>query len=254
LARIRRKFDVTTEDLCIGPLRLRFTRPTDPDDVLDMVVRETDRLEKLTGQRIPEDRLHLPYWAQLWDSALGIGAFLAAEAPAAGSESGLGSLFAPGTNPPNVLDLGCGMGLTSAVLARLGAIVTMADLEPDALLFARLNTIDAAGQVHARRLNWRTDQLGRRFDLIVAADILYDREEWTHIERFLRAHACLRSRAPAVVLGEPGRQTGEAFVPWIMERGWFLREFAQPIPTRERPIRVFLLRPPLDAENLNRSS
>ena len=41
----------------------------DPDRVLDAVAAEEDRLERITGKRVPSDQLHLPYWAELWDSA-----------------------------------------------------------------------------------------------------------------------------------------------------------------------------------------
>ena len=139
----------------------------------------------------------------------------------------------------SVLDLGCGMGMAGAVAAKLGFSVLFADLEPDALLFAQLNTLAEAARVRTRRLDWRTDRLGERFDLILGADILYERKQWDFLEPFWRAH--LKS-AGSILLGEPGRQTGDLFQPWIRERGWTLDIRHELVSSRPTPIRIFQLR------------
>ena len=131
------------------------------------------------------------------------------------------------------------MGLTGTVAAALGARVMFADLETPPLLFARLNSLPWADRVRTRRLDWRKDCLGERFDLIVGADILYERKQWDHLEPFWREHL-----APGgmVVLGEPGRRTGELFIDWIRDRGWRLQRLEMPVETRSTPIRLFELR------------
>jgi predicted nicotinamide N-methyase len=139
----------------------------------------------------------------------------------------------------NVLDLGCGMGLSGTAAAALGARVLFADLEAAALLFARLNSLPYRDRVRARRTDWRRDDLAERFELILGADILYERKQWEHLEPFWRAHL---ASSGSILLGEPGRPTGDMFPEWISERGWTLETIFQPVPTRERPIRLFLLR------------
>jgi predicted nicotinamide N-methyase len=224
LWRIRRRFDTYFEVVKLGTLELPFTRIADPNRVLDEVAAEEDRIERVSGRRAPEDQLHLPYWAELWDSALALGTFLTT----------LPHL------PRDVLDLGCGMGLSGTAAAALGCRVVFADLEPPALLFARLNSLPYRGRVETRRLDWRRDRLGRRFDLVLGADILYERKQWDFLEPFWREHV---APSGSVLLGEPGRKTGEMFVDWIRERGWHFTEFAQPVHTRPRPVRIFELRP-----------
>ncbi|HEY2589741.1 MAG TPA: hypothetical protein VGI81_28615, partial [Tepidisphaeraceae bacterium] len=95
-----------------------------------------------------------------------------------------------------------------------------------------------SSRVRARKLNWRTDRLAERFDLIIGADILYERAQWEHQEPFLRHHL-----APGghVLLGEPGRQTGDLFIDWIKPRRWTLEIFPEKVPTREKPVRIFRL-------------
>jgi predicted nicotinamide N-methyase len=226
LHRILQRYSVLTETVRVGPLSLEFTRIEDPNRVLDEVAAEEDRLEKVRGQRVPEDLLHLPYWAELWDSAIGVALHLEDMS----NEVEFRRL--------SVLDLGCGMGLTGTVSAALGTRVMFADLEAAALLFARLNSLPWAGRVRTRRLDWRTDRFRERFDLIIGADILYERKQWDYLEPFWREHL---TQSGLILLGEPGRTTGDQFIDWIRERGWHLQKVKVPVETRSTPIRVFRL-------------
>lgn len=227
LARIQRRYGTTTETYAVGPLRLAFTRVADPNSVLDQVCNEEDRREKQTGQRRDGPDLHLPYWAELWESAIGIGSYL--------TDRHFKSQI---SNRKSVLDLGCGMGFGGMVAAAMGASVLFADLESDALLFARLNTLPWADRVRTRRVNWREDRLDESFDLIIGADVLYDRKEWEFLERFFRAH--LKQKG-TILLGEPGRETGNLFPDWIGQRGWNLKHFSQTLATKKKVIRLFEL-------------
>jgi len=226
LFRIHRRYQTVREIVTVAGLTFPFVRIADPDVVLDQVAAEEDRLEKLSGRRTDGDRLHLPYWAELWDSARGVAELLP-------DWRGIGAEHV------SVLDLGCGMGMAGAVAAKLGFSVLFADLEPDALLFARLNSLAEPARVRTRRLDWRTDCLGERFDLILGADILYERKQWDFLEPFWRLHV---KPGGLVILGEPGRQTGDLFQPWIRERGWTLDIRHELISTRPTPIRIFQLR------------
>ncbi len=240
LARIRRRYQTVTADVAVGRAHFPFTRIANPDRVLDEVAEEADRREKYTGHR-EQEPLHLPYWAELWDSALGLGQWLERRC-AAGDESRPtavgGATDFRLINRMKVMDLGCGMGLSGTVAAALGAKVLFADLEPPALLFARLNTLPFSDRVRTRRLNWQTDTLDERFDLIIGADILYERSQWPFLEPFWRAHLALGG---TVLLGEPGRQTGDLFLEWAPAHGWRVEQHAEPVATRPKPIRVFRL-------------
>lgn len=239
LARIHRHYRTVTETREIGPLRLAFTRIEDPDRVLDEVAAAEDQHEKATGRRLAGDYLHLPYWAELWDSALGIGQWLVKQSAEVTDIS-----HRPSASPDrlSILDLGCGMGLAGTVVAAIGHRVLFADLESPALLFARLNSLPFAhnpNQVRTRRLNWQTDTLPERFDLILGADILYERRQWDYLEPFWQRHL---APGGSILLGEPGRQTGDLFGDWITQRPWTLTRLEEPVSTRPRPIRLFQLR------------
>jgi predicted nicotinamide N-methyase len=232
LSRIQRRFPTVTDRLRFGAVEIAFTRVADPNRVLDEVAAEEDRREKNDGVRHTEP-LHLPYWAELWDSGGGIAMHLA-------------NRWGDRLAGKNVLDLGCGQGLAGCIAAKCGACVTFADLEAPALLFAAFNASRISSRIRTRRLNWQHDHLNDKFDLIIGADILYERSQWMHLESFWKAHL---AAAGVVVLGEPGRPTGDDFVTWIKARGWSLETTVQPVTTRDKPIRIFELALELAIEN-----
>ena len=254
LWRIQRRYVTSTSEVRIGPLAFPFTRIADPDRVLDEVAEEADRREKVTGRREQDEQLHLPYWAELWDSAMGMGQVMVKAVKADKETRGQGdkedsqeTAAPPASLSPclplslssmSLLDLGCGMGLSGSVAAALGARVMFADIEPPALLFARLNSLPWRRRVRARRVNWKTDQLGEKFDVILGADIVYERGQWEYLEPFWRGHL---KPGGVVMLGEPGRQTGDLFTEWVRGRGGGLEVVEEKVATRERPIRVMVL-------------
>jgi len=234
-ARLARRFDLITEPIAVGPLRIAFTRVADPEKVLDELCHRIDIEERLTGRRVTGDHLGLPYWAELWDSAIGIGQYLAMNT----TDRRRADIDANPSPADTVLDLGCGMGLAGTVAAVMGADVTFADVETDCLLFSAVNGLRHSANVSWKKTDWQRDDLGRRFDLIIGSDVLYDRTQWPHLDAFFRRHLQPNGR---VLLGEPGRQSGDLFIPWILERNWQFHQYDQSVPTRATPIRLFELK------------
>ncbi len=180
-------------------MKIRFTRVAEPDRVLDEIVAGIeDRRERVSGVRL-QDPQHLPYWAELWESAMGIAATVAGM---------------PLTESTRVLDLGCGMGLAGAAAAARGAQLMLADLETPALLFAKLNSLRLSDRVRVRQLNWQIDRLDEQFDLILGADILYERKQWEFLNEFWKAHL---AEGDQFCLGSREGNQGDLFKPWIVE-------------------------------------
>jgi predicted nicotinamide N-methyase len=224
LSRIHRRFPTVTETVRFGSVEIAFTRAANPNRVLSEVAAEEDRRERVNQVRNPEP-LHLPYWAELWDSGGAIAQHLVDH---------LGSDL----QSKNTLDLGCGQGLAGCVAAALGAHVLFADLEPPALLFAQLNAEAISNHVRTRQLNWRQDQLDESFDFIIGADILYERFDWDFLEHFWSRHL---KGGGKIILGEPGRPTGDAFIGWIAERDWKCDIFQQKLTTKDKIVRILEL-------------
>jgi predicted nicotinamide N-methyase len=105
----------------------------------------------------------LPYWSVLWRSGVALGRELAE----AGSLAGL-----------RVVELGCGLGVPSLVAARAGADALACDEEAEALELVERSARANGLEIETARVDWRApDELVERgpFDLVLAADVLYDR-------------------------------------------------------------------------------
>lgn len=235
-SRLSRRFELYDETIIVAGRSFAFTRVADPEKVLDDVIAAETKGAK--GR--------MPYWAELWESAIGVGEFLLTrtnqrvisnEGQGASSEK-LSSLapYPLILAPLSAIDLGCGMGFSGMIAASLGMRVMLADIEQDSLLFAALNTAKWRENVRTRRLDWRVDHLGEKFDLIIGADVLYERAQWDHIEPFLREHLATNGK---ILLGEPGRPTSAPFPEWISQRGWNISIDSIRLEDRGKTIRVF---------------
>ena len=104
----------------------------------------------------------------------------------------------------SILELGCGIALTSLVLARRGADITACDYHPLAEAFLQHNV--ALNQLPA--LPFRTapwlgpNPLLGHYDLIVGSDLLYERDHATLLAGFIALHT---HPASQVLIADPGR-------------------------------------------------
>jgi predicted nicotinamide N-methyase len=134
-----------------------------------------------------------PYSSVLWRS----GVALARE---------LDGVGLPGTR---VVELGCGLAVPSIAAARAGAGVLATDSDSEALELVAQNASANDVQVETATVDWaHPDELVSRgpFDLVLAADVLYERR---NVEQLL---TLLPRLADEVLLTDPGRPALPAFV------------------------------------------
>lgn len=131
-----------------------------------------DREALLREDAVPEP----PYWAHLWIGAFALARFVI-------DRLGEGAL-----RHGSVLDLGCGLGLTGLVAARLGADVWFADSEEAPLRFVRESLRRGHLAGHVERVDFVRDDMDRRFDVILGAEIVYAPEAYGPLADFLDRH------------------------------------------------------------------
>jgi predicted nicotinamide N-methyase len=175
--------DVVREDVELGDglAPLRIARPASSEALID-------------DARFGAQDEFLPYWAELWPSAVTLARWVGAA-----SLSGL-----------RVLELGCGLALPSVAAARVGADVVATDWAPEAVLAARRNAELNGVALRALTADWRDAAaiaaLGP-FDVVLAADVLY---EARHAEPLLLLLDVLA--APRILLTDPSRATAATFL------------------------------------------
>ena len=134
-----------------------------------------------------------PYWSVLWRS----GVALARE---------LDGVTLRGLR---VVELGCGLAVPSLAAARAGAAVLATDSCAEALTLAMRNADANDERIETETVDWaKPDELVRRapFDLVLAADVLYERASVAPLL------ALLPRLAPEAWLADPGRPAAAAFV------------------------------------------
>jgi len=142
----------------------------------------------------------VPYWSVMWRSGMTL-AREVAEADLAGRR---------------VVELGCGLGVPSLVAARGGADVLATDADEEALELLELNARENGLSVATACVDWAAaDELVARgpFDLVLAADVLYERTSVSLL-------ATLLPRLGGEVwLADPGRPALDTFLE-VVRREW----------------------------------
>jgi predicted nicotinamide N-methyase len=134
-----------------------------------------------------------PYWAVLWRSGMALARELDGVA--------LRGL--------RVVELGCGLAVPSLAAARAGATVLATDACAEALTLVARNATANDVRIETAIVDWtKPDVLLRRapFDMVLAADVLYERASVAPLL------SLLPRLAGQAWLADPGRPAAEAFV------------------------------------------
>ena len=115
--------------------------------------------------------------------------------------------------PPNpmktMLEIGCGLGMVGIAAARAGHRITMTELNPDALNFARANALaNDCPQIAIERLDWNAPHLDGRFDTIVGSETVYKTEDIDGLEAMFDRYL---NPGGTIILAEGVRRTGVDF-------------------------------------------
>lgn len=171
---LARRFQIAEESITVAGRTYLLRKPANADHLIS----EADY--------VLDERL--PYWADLWPAARKLAETLLGEEARGRS----------------LLELGCGLGLDTLAAVDAGFDVTATDYYEDALHVTRANVLRNLGREPAVRLvDWRhwPDDLGQ-FDVIVAADVIYEPEYSTLVARCIG-----RALAPdgEAIIADPGR-------------------------------------------------
>ena len=122
-----------------------------------------------------------------------------------------------------ILEVGCGLGLSSLVLQHRRADVVASDHHPLARAFLDHNArLNALAPIVYRDLPWSLpDATLGRFDLIIGSDVLYERGQADQLGALMRRHAQADAE---VLITDPGRGHNGALSRVLAEQGYRLNE------------------------------
>lgn len=210
------KYDLVLDDISLEGRSFSLYRIRDTNALID----------SLTAADLADDD-RFPYWAVLWEASIALARWC---------------LSSPAVPGANVLELGCGLGLSGIAAATAGAVVTMTDYDDDALRCARLNTQrnlspDCQSRVEIGRLDWRGPALAKKFDLVLGADIVYERRLFRPLLHQLRSAVRVGGK---IMLADPDRSMGRAFLAMAEEEGFSVRLVPHEQDDRDGAHRVVL--------------
>ncbi len=191
-AELRARFEVREESFAHGDFRVRMLLPRAADALIDEAEFEADE--------------RLPYWADLWPSARGLTRHLLDRPP----------------SEQRIVELGAGVALPSLALRSLGSDPLATDYYADALRFAEANAArNGLSPLRTALLDWRDPPAGQGWELVVAADVVYE-------QRNGEALAALLPRVLAdggrMLLADPGRVYFGEFRDRMEEMDWAVEE------------------------------
>jgi predicted nicotinamide N-methyase len=181
--------DLVETTVGLRELQLTLLRPRDSEALLDETAFEQEE--------------YLPYWAELWPSGLALARSLAPRR----------------LDGQHVVELGCGLAVPSIVAALRGARVLATDWSVDAIVLVALNARRNGARLDTCVCSWaEPDAIAEAgpFDLVVAADVLYERR---NVEQLLDALPRLTGRRGEALIADPGRPATAEFLREA-EHGW----------------------------------
>ena len=179
------------------------------------LVRPPDAEALITEEAFDQEEF-LPYWAELWTSAVALA-----------HDVSMRSL----SGRPTV-ELGCGLGLPSIAAARAGGRVLATDWSEDAVLATAANAERNGVDVETLRCSWgEPEALVARapWPLVIASDVLYEQR---NVEELLTLLPRLVDETGLVLLADPGRAPSEGFLLRAPGEGWIVRSTRSPRANR----------------------
>jgi predicted nicotinamide N-methyase len=127
------------------------------------------------------------------------------------------------TGSKRILEIGCGMALSSLLLNKQHADITATDYHPETGDFlARNALLNEDSPIAYKQVDWADteDDLGL-FDLIIGSDLLYEEQHIELLANFIESHS---NPACEVIIVDPGRGRKNKLSTRMIELGYSSRQ------------------------------
>lgn len=206
----------------IAPYVIEIERVTNIDALFDDLIAKGNEHEDMKDERIP-------YWAELWPSALALSHYMVA--------------MKLDWKEQSVLEIGCGLGLPSIVAGKLGATdVVLSDYLAEAVDFAKANwNRNILAKAEGISVDWRSPNPALAADVLIAADIAYEERTFEYLAPAFKA---LCKPNGVILLSEPNRALAKSFLQQLENQGFTIKKHQtkQSLFGAEYLINIFELR------------
>ena len=175
-------------------------------------VRDIDKLiDSISEEEFKKDE-RLPYWADLWPSAIALSEYLVENH----------EIF----TGKKIIELGCGLGLVGITATSVGGKVLFTDYDPHALSFTQSNFKRNFNRpASVQLLDWRNPGDPQSFDIILAADVIYEKRWLEPIFHVLDNKLSLSGIA---YIADPDRTVGRKIFSMIDSKDWRRQSMLKP--------------------------
>ncbi len=205
------KMQFKTKDisLIVKDLDIKLTIIENIDELFESLIKKGENHPDVVDERIP-------YWAELWASALAMSEYLVENQELL---------------PPSVklTEIGCGLGLPSIIAGKLGAQdVCLTDYDQDALDFAKMNWAQNLPDKKARfeQLDWRNPDPSVAADVLLCSDVAYEKRAF---EPLLNAFKTLLKPNGTILITEPNRPVSRDFFSNLNTEGYDIKKESRTI-------------------------
>ena len=176
------KYLCETKTLELVGYRLEILEIKDSDSLFEQLLALGPDHADVRDERIP-------YWAEIWPSAVALATHL---------------LKGPTLAGRHVMEIGCGLGLPGIAAGLKGAEVMFTDYLEEPLSFAKQNwkqNLDR--EATFQLLDWRNPPPGLKAEIVLASDVAYEQKAFEPLLSFFQ-----KAIAPGrkILLSQPGRK------------------------------------------------
>lgn len=187
------KFKTKSIEYLINNKKFNFIIPADPDEVLESVSQEEfDRDEQL------------PYWADIWPSSEAIFEFCMSHPIKKGSK---------------ICEIGAGLGIVTAAISNSAkdSFLISTDISKDSVYYIKENLKRNNLKGESSCCDWRFSPFKEKFDIIIGADILYEKRWTKPVLTFIKEN--LKPEGYALI-SDPHRKHWDNFKESAQEEGF----------------------------------
>jgi predicted nicotinamide N-methyase len=208
---LNKKYETESLSLDLSGQQFRLMRVTNTDQLYADLVAKGKEHADVEDERIP-------YWADLWPSALALA-----------MEVMDNQDIKAGTK---VLEIGCGLGLPGIAAGMKGASVILSDYMSEPLDFACINwRMNLQTEAQRALLDWRKPDPALAADVLLASDVAYERRSFEFLPH---AFQTLVKPGGLILLTEPNRLMASEFFARLPLKGFEVKSQNRTVTLHDR--------------------